>query len=30
LAHPGDREVPHVDGNEEVGAGHERRLRPEA
>jgi len=28
--HPCNREGPHVDGNEEVGAGHERRLRPEA
>jgi hypothetical protein len=30
LAHPFDREGPHVDGNEEVGAGHERRLHQEA
>jgi hypothetical protein len=30
LAQPFEREVPYVDGNEQLGTGHERRLRPEA
>jgi hypothetical protein len=30
VAQPFDCEGPHIDGHEEVGTGHERRLRPEA